>query len=359
MGRLIRACWGFTVAGAVAACSAGEVGTEDVEAIEVGVATQPIINGVLATEAHHGSVVSLHRRLVTGSFSTHIYCSGTLIAPNVVLTAAHCLDVANGGKVFKTITPSNVAVYFGSDPTSSSTPFSTNHVLVSQALIHPNYDRNQLLNDIGLLRLSGAGLAAPIAALPAALGFSGADIGQNVDFAGFGYSETNPKAGIDVKLHALQPLGGLGCTVSGCPSSAVGNSTVLATQISYAQDPEGPCNGDSGGPAFIQRSGTWYVGGVTSYGDSACTVYGASTRVDAFASWIDSFVNCGADGSCNASCTNDPDCVPACGPVDGTCPTGCTSDPDCSASCLSTGKSCSSNTQCCSVSCNKKTKTCR
>jgi secreted trypsin-like serine protease len=327
--------------------------------METEVVTQPIINGVAATDPHHASVVSLHRKLVTGAFSTHIYCSGTLIAPNVVLTAAHCLDVANGGKVFKTLSPSSLAVYFGSDPTSSSEPFAGHHVLVAQTLIHPSYDRNQLINDLGLIRLSAPGPAAPVSALPAASGITAADVGTNLDFAGFGYSQTNPKAGIDVKLHALQPLGGLGCTVSGCPSSTVTNSTVLATQISYAQDPEGPCNGDSGGPAFLQRSGTWYVAGITSYGDSACTVYGASTRVDAFASFIDNFIYCSADGSCNASCTSDPDCVPACGPADGVCPAGCTSDPDCTSSCLPSGTSCSSNGQCCSVSCNKKTKTCR
>jgi secreted trypsin-like serine protease len=67
--------------------------------------------------------------------------------------------------------------------------------------------------------------------------------------------------------------------------------------ISYSQrgatgsrgDDEGPCSGDSGGPAFVDRSGTIYVGGITSFGDAACRTYGVSTRVDAYESWLEGY----------------------------------------------------------------------
>jgi hypothetical protein len=93
-------------------------------------------------------------------------------------------------------------------------------------------------------------------------------------------------------LHAISPLGGLGCSVVGC--SSAGDA---ATQISYAQPVSGPCNGDSGGPAFVARGGLVFVGGITSYGDARCTQYGVSTRVDAFEGFIAAFVGAGSGGA--------------------------------------------------------------
>jgi len=62
---------------------------------------------------------------------------------------------------------------------------------------------------------------------------------------------------------------------------------------------------------------------------------------------------CGGDGLC----TNPPT---GCGLTDGCCNAGCTwpTDADC-PTCLPTGATCSTNSSCCSGSCNKKTKTCR
>jgi secreted trypsin-like serine protease len=42
--------------------------------------------------------------------------------------------------------------------------------------------------------------------------------------------------------------------------------------------------GDPNSPSAV------YVAGITSHGDSACNTYGVSTRVDAFASFIQAFV---------------------------------------------------------------------
>lgn len=42
--------------------------------------------------------------------------------------------------------------------------------------------------------------------------------------------------------------------------------------------------GDSGGPAFDSAG---HIVGVTSFGDETCSTIGVSTRIDAYASWID------------------------------------------------------------------------
>ena len=266
-----------------------------------------IFGGSAPDAPEHAATVALHQ-LSGSSVYVSPFCSGTLVSETVVVTAAHCLDSAGGGPKFRTMSPSALAIYVGDDP---SVDLVANLSLVSETLIHPDYNRRQLYNDIALVRLSAPVTGVtPVANLPASLEITGADIGGVINFAGFGDDENG---GSGVKLQVDGVLGGLGCSVPGC-----GGGDDPATQISYEQGSAGPCFGDSGGPAFIDRGGVPYLAGVTSYGDSFCTQYGVSTRVDAFQGWIDAFMgpvppplpNCSADGACNPLCAAgaDPDC---------------------------------------------------
>jgi len=290
---------------------------------------EKIINGSAPDAAEHDAVVGLHQ-LTSSSVYVLPFCTGTLITDDVVLTAAHCLDTARGGGSFRTMRPSDLAIYVGDDPQADI----VDHLYaVSETLIHPSYNRRALTNDIALVRLSTPVTEAvtPVANLPALDGFSSSSVGETLNFAGFGETETGDSG---VKLQVDGTLGGLGCSVSGCPGS--GDSS---TQISYSQSfsTGGPCFGDSGGPAFVDRGGAAYVGGITSYGDSSCSVYGVSTRVDAYEGWIADFlgtVDTGGDGGMDTDtgisggCDNDGVCevgescdgrsgTAACGDCDG------------------------------------------
>jgi secreted trypsin-like serine protease len=273
---------------------------------------QLIIGGDRAEAGWYNAVVSLHE---TTSTSVYVgpFCSGTLITDSVVLTAAHCLDV--GRRTPKAMSPSGLMIYIGVSPVEAydaGTLTYGDFLAVSETKIHPSYDNKKLVNDIALVRLAQpvpAEVATPIPALPASLGFTPDDVGGLLNFAGYGEDE-NQNYG--VRLEVDHVLGGLGCTVAGCPSSGV-----AATQISYS-NVVGPCFGDSGGPAFIFRDNAPYVGGITSYGDANCAVYGVSTRTDAFESWINDFAGTGSgycgDGLC-AGMAGGEDCY--------TCPADC------------------------------------
>lgn len=295
--------------------------TEVLEGAGDSTASPKIYGGSATDSTHHDAVVSLHQLTSGGSVYVLPFCTGTLVDDQVVLTAAHCLDTARGGGSFRTMDPSRVAVYIGEDPRDDI----LDHLYtVSETEINAGYDRRALSNDIALLRLSSAPSEAvtPVPSLPSSSGFTALDAGETLNFVGFGEIEDGTWGG---KLQVDLPLGGLGCSVAWCPDS--GDS---ATQISYSQTSgSGPCSGDSGGPAFIQRSGTWYVGGITSYGDASCTYYGVSTRVDAFESFISDFADggsTGTDGGTSGTCGDTVcDDDESCDGRDGTtdCPEDC------------------------------------
>ena len=118
----------------------------------------------------------------------------------------------------------------------------------------------------------------------------------------------------------------------------------------WARIPSQPCEGDSGGPAFVTSGGVESIVGIVSHGDAECVGGAVFTRVDAYASdFILPTIAAYADGTGSAGqpCVFPARCVggaAACvtAPDDANvtyCTEGCSENADCPAGmvCVSEG----------------------
>jgi Trypsin len=242
-----------------------------------------------------------------------VHCTGTLVAPRVVVTAAHCVDAEIGPD------PLTLQVIFG------PRAFEPDAVRAVVAVaLHPEWDRDSFDNDLAFVRLDRP---APVLPVPMNLADLGDDlVGTPLRLVGYGTTRAGFPRSAGFKRVGLTRLNLLGARTFG-----------------FANDPSQTCEGDSGGPAFLRRGqGRELLAGVASYGDADCAVIGVDTRIDAYA---DSFVvgrlaawatagDCGADGVCTECTPSDPDCLDRCQPDDVCQPEGCQpTDIDCELSC--------------------------
>lgn len=179
-----------------------------------------ILNGSNCS-ADRSSVVLLNMRTRDG-FPVGA-CSGTVIAPRVVLTAAHCLDEDAG----------IVRVWLGSGA----------EIVAQSFTFYPNYQFNSPGSfDVGVVVM---GEDLPRTAVPI-LTSRDARVGETAIIAGWGRDQND----ISATLRA------------GSTTLTAVSSTLLQTQ--YAPPSSSVCSGDSGGPILLSEGGAWTVAGITS-----------------------------------------------------------------------------------------------
>jgi secreted trypsin-like serine protease len=192
-----------------------------------------IVNGTQCGSLNKSPVVIVLRNTPSGQTGL---CSGTMLSPNKVLTAAHCLEGA-----------SSIDILFG----TATDKFA--FVTASSWNIHPGFSRATFTDDIGIVHTP---VTLPVPNLPI-LTSRAPKVDDKVSI--FGYGATSGGAAIDGKLRS----GAM--TISG-----VDIGRIFAI---FDANSSNTCSGDSGGPMLLEVGGQQAIVGTTSYGSTTnCSV---------------------------------------------------------------------------------------
>ena len=190
-------------------------------------------------------------------------CGGTLIASNVVLSAAHC-----GGNIGTV----QVGRYDISDTNDAYESFTVLH-----SILHPMYDKDTLDNDYMLLILNEHSTVTP-----ATLDDGNTKLSNGQDLISMGFGATNTKNPVysDLLLEVTVDL----VTQSNC-RSAYGVSAITDNMLCAWRKDKDTCWGDSGGPLITTSD---VLVAVVSWGyECADKDYpGVYARVSSVYDWI-------------------------------------------------------------------------
>jgi MYXO-CTERM domain-containing protein len=277
---------------------------------------QEIINGELCAKDEHPTAVGIivDATIDLGGFGTipirTLMCTGTVIAPDVVLTAAHCLDATGLTMGYGEVLDEKYYISFESDLSGMSQGMESqtlpelpaDAVQASGWQAHSDFSLDEMtgvagpgvFNDLGIMFFDQDLGVAPMPVItPAEVDNLTAN--TEVVIVGWGQQDPNPQApdSVGQKVCALSFINEVGSH-----EMQVGSDLASSRK----------CHGDSGGPTYLNLGDAgWRLVGVTShaYDQEDCNKGGVDTRVDAYLDWIDSQMVSACDDGTRGWCDVD------------------------------------------------------
>ncbi|HKI02523.1 MAG TPA: trypsin-like serine protease [Thermoanaerobaculia bacterium] len=194
------------------------------------------------------------------------FCTATLIGCRTLLTAAHCVCTGPNGV---TLPPAECAAAGLLAPATKAVFFHHAGVFgVSSIDVHPGHvplGGDQLpLHDLAVIHLS-----SPITGIAPAVINQSAGVASDTPGTIVGFGRTDAASqGVGIKRSG-------GITISAC--DIPGHLCWL-----FSGSQSSTCNGDSGGPLFIDSAQGTVLAGVTSFGHSSCAPTNLSYDADVF-----------------------------------------------------------------------------
>ncbi|MDA8244213.1 MAG: serine protease [Elusimicrobia bacterium] len=221
-------------------------------------ASEKIVGGTEAGKGEFPFIVSLQ------SWGSH-FCGGSLIKPDWVLTAAHCM---RGG--IKTV----VAGLY-----DQSQPGEAEKLEAGEVIAHPEYDTRPQDYDFALVHLKSPSKYPPISLNRAELA-----AGTPLVTAGWGYTEENGEIP-NVLRKVTVPL----VPAEACSASYPGSITDRMLCAGLPEGGKDSCQGDSGGPLLAGSGSGRVLAGVVSWGQGCARPdkYGVYSKVSSVLGWIE------------------------------------------------------------------------
>ncbi|OQR74787.1 transmembrane protease serine 3-like [Tropilaelaps mercedesae] len=217
----------------------------------------------------------------------HHNCGGSIINDQWIVTAAHCYD--------DHLSLENLRIVVGThDLTRNESAIQT--FGINMIINHPEYNMNNVENDIALIKIAGRlnldGISAAPICLPT---LSDANTFDRATCVATGWGKTAHGGRFsDVLLKVNLPV--VSNSVCSILYRNVQNARITSDKICAGRlDREGfgVCEGDSGGPLACHKNGEYQLAGVTSFGvfcgsSRYPTVH---TRVSTHRTWIDTVLS--------------------------------------------------------------------
>jgi secreted trypsin-like serine protease len=226
----------------------------------------PVVGGTSAPQGKWPDVAAV---MFKSGSSDQPECTGTLIAPNVVITAGHCNDSALDNVLLGT--------------NSLARPGDGETIAVATRIEYPN---SQSSEDVTILVLAQNAKEEP---RKVATGWAKLDIKNTagVQFVGYGATDVDGNVFVDDLQEVMSTITDFDCSSSsGCYPAAMPDGELGAGGSGIDT-----CSGDSGGPMYLLTGYGTFLAGVTSRGyDSSvkpCGDGGIYVRPDKIVDWAE------------------------------------------------------------------------